>query len=143
MQQFAYRRTEEGIRKLSAVRQAAQLEREREAHVKGIEQQIAALQQQLGKANEPTLIKSEFRRIEERACRVFKVSPLALKSPRRNRRLAHARFFVAYWAFRRTVLSSTQIGRLLGGRDHTTILHGRDKYREWRAAMGRTLRDAR
>jgi len=143
MQLFAVSRTEQGIRKLAAVRRAAQLDREREAHVKGIEQQIADLQKELGKANEPTLIKSEFRRIEERACRIFRVSPLALKSPRRNRRLAHARFFIAYWAIRRTMLSSTQIGRLLGGRDHTTVLHGRDKYRELRAKMGRTLREAR
>ena len=37
-------------------------------------------------------------------------------------------------------LFGIQIGRWLGGRDHTTILHGKRAYVAKRAAQGRTLR---
>lgn len=133
MRAFAYRNTEAGIKRIQAAREA-----EREAL------RSARLQAHIDDViAETTVIKSEFRRIEERACRVFKVTTTGLKSARRHARLAMARQFVSYWAMRRTLLSSPQIGRLLGGRDHTTILHGRDAYRKKREAQGRFLRDAR
>jgi len=145
MQLFAVSRTEAGIRHRQAIlrgQEDARLQKAHDAKAEEIKCQIAELQKQLQR-HEPLLIKSEYRRVEERACRVFQVTPLALKSKRRHRRLAIARQFIMYWAMRRTLLSSSQIGRLLGGRDHTTALHGRHKYRELRASMGRTLREAR
>jgi chromosomal replication initiation ATPase DnaA len=47
-----------------------------------------------------------------------------LISPRRNQKLAYARHHAMYELDRRTSLSLPQIGKLLGGRDHTTVLHG-------------------
>lgn len=81
--------------------------------------------------------------IERRACRVFKVTSEALRGQRRSRHIVLARQFVMYWAARQTALSLPQIGRLMGGRDHTTILHGKNVYVEKRAFMGRILRPAR
>jgi chromosomal replication initiation ATPase DnaA len=45
-------------------------------------------------------------------------------SPRRCQTLALARQHAMWELDRRTSLSLPQIGKLLGGRDHTTVLHG-------------------
>jgi chromosomal replication initiator protein len=82
-------------------------------------------------------------RIKATACRVFKISPTQLISNRRDRHLVLARQFVMYWGYRLTPLSLPQIGRRIGGRDHTTILHGTRSYIEKRKAMGRHLRSVR
>ena len=84
-----------------------------------------------------------YREIERRACDLFGLLPSELRSNRRNREVVFARQFVMYWAARLTRLSLPQIGRLMGGRDHTTILHGKRVYTDKRAAMGRHLRVVR
>lgn len=83
---------------------------------------------------------TKYQRIERRACRVFRVSSIDLRCQRRTRRIVMARQFVCYWANRLTTHSAAQIGRFLGGRDHTTILHGKQAYVAKRARMGRSLR---
>lgn len=80
--------------------------------------------------------------IEERACRVFKVTRNELRSDRRNAHVVLARQFVMYWVCRLTELSLPQTGRFMG-RDHTTVLHGRKNYIKKRAEMGRNLRSVR
>lgn len=46
-----------------------------------------------------------------------------LKSPQRGRAIAHARF-LAYWAGRKSRHTMGAIGLAIGGRDHSTIMHG-------------------
>lgn len=82
-------------------------------------------------------------KIVHRFCRVFKVSLSELRSPRRDREVSMARQAIYYWAWRVTGLSSAQIGRRMGNRDHTTVLYGIKTYRRKRAAMGRNLRELR
>lgn len=57
-------------------------------------------------------------------CEIFSITPVQLFGQRRTRHLALAR--KALWALARetTALSLPQLGRLTGGRDHTTVLHG-------------------
>lgn len=62
------------------------------------------------------------------AMRAFGVTRNEIMSYRRSRRIVMARHFVIHWLFRRTPMSSTMIGRRIGGRDHTTALHARDKW---------------
>jgi len=50
-----------------------------------------------------------------------------LLSPRRTRNIAVARQVAMYLARDLTEMSLPQIGQALGGRDHTTIMHGCDK----------------
>lgn len=57
-------------------------------------------------------------------CRKHGVSPLELISRRRHRKLVLARHEAMWMARNQTSLSYPQIGERLGGRDHTTILHG-------------------
>lgn len=52
------------------------------------------------------------------------VSRGEIKSDRRNRRTAYPRFAASLMMRHERALSYTVIGRLLGGRDHSTILKG-------------------
>lgn len=63
------------------------------------------------------------RRIMRRACRLFGVSKDGLKSSSRVRELVLARMLYAYWMKRIAKSSFPEIGRALGGRDHTTALN--------------------
>lgn len=78
--------------------------------------------------------------VARRICKAFKISRLELESARRDQRIVLARQAVFYWCSRRTNKSLVVIGRHLGGRDHTTIRHGKIVYVDKRAAMGRKLR---
>jgi chromosomal replication initiation ATPase DnaA len=81
-----------------------------------------------------------YRAIERRACMVFGVTRADLHGNRRQRKIAFARQFVMYWCTRLCGLSLPQIGNLMGGKDHTTVLHGKRQYPVKRAAMGRHLK---
>lgn len=84
--------------------------------------------------------KPRFDQIAKRICRVFGVTVVDLRSPRRDIETVWARQAVYYWARRQTPLSLPQIGRLMGGRDHTTVMYGLAKYQQRRQEMGRYLR---
>ena len=139
----SYRNTESSIRRIKAAKDEERRLSETADRRCSLEVKIAELSRELADISEPVVIRSEYQRIEARACRVFRVKPLDLKSARRHKRIVMARFFIMYWAYRKTLLSSTQIGRLLGGKDHTSILHGKDQYPKRRAKMGRILPEAR
>ena len=61
------------------------------------------------------------------ASEITGVAPELFTAPRKDRRTARARQLVMYLASRHTDLSLNAIGEALGGRDHSTVLHGRDK----------------
>lgn len=87
--------------------------------------------------------KHTFAELERRACKLFKLSKRELYSSRRHRSVAFARQFLMYWASRLTGLSLPKIGRLMGNRDHTTVLWGKKIYPKKRSEMGRNLREVR
>jgi len=57
----------------------------------------------------------------------FSVSEADILSQRRNREIAQARQLAMYLIREQTQLSTTRIGDLFGGRDHTTVMHACDK----------------
>lgn len=69
-------------------------------------------------------------RILKAVCGHFEVTMADLCSPRRPQALSFARQAAMYLLRERTELSLSEIGGLLGGRDHTTILHGIRKIEE-------------
>lgn len=83
-----------------------------------------------------------FKKIVRRISKATGISELELLSHKRSRHIVFARQAIIYWACRRTKMSLADIGRRMG-RDHTTILYGKDQYVDRRAAMGRTLRKVR
>lgn len=69
--------------------------------------------------------KLPFKDILEAAKIAFQTEPLSqIFSESRKRPLARARQIIMFVARRETSLSLTVIGRLMGGLDHSTILHG-------------------
>ena len=66
-------------------------------------------------------------RIIDEASRYYKISTTELLGRRRTRSIALARQVVMYLLMYELEMSPTQIGRLLGGRDHATVIHGAGK----------------
>ena len=66
-------------------------------------------------------------RIYEEVARYYKVSVVDLMARNRTQRIAQARQVAMYLLIYELELSPTQVGRLLGGRDHATVIHGAGK----------------
>ncbi len=60
-------------------------------------------------------------------CNFYRIKPTQIKSPKRDASLVKARQVAMYLLRSELGLSFVEIGNLLGGRDHTTIMHGVDK----------------
>lgn len=60
-------------------------------------------------------------------CDYFGVSVEELRGKSREKRLAHARQVAMYFLRDAAQLPLTEIGHVLGGRDHTTVMHGYTK----------------
>ncbi len=60
----------------------------------------------------------------------YGVTTDAIKGPRRQREIVRPRQLVMYLACELTKMSYPQIGKKLGRRDHTTVMHGRNKIEE-------------
>ncbi len=54
----------------------------------------------------------------------YDIPPIDMVSDRRSREVARPRQVAMYLANRLTTQSTPAIGRYLGGRDHTTVMHG-------------------
>lgn len=60
-------------------------------------------------------------------CEHFSTKPETVRSKKRSRDIVLPRQIIAYFLRDLTQLSLQNIGEMLGGRDHTTILHGLEK----------------
>lgn len=69
-----------------------------------------------------------WRAIVTDVCLKHGLTYIELCSARRKREIVAARMEAAYRLSKETTLSTTQIGRKLGGRDHTTIIHAIRRY---------------
>lgn len=64
--------------------------------------------------------------------KLWEVPAGSVKSARRSKEICLPRFAVIYAARRMTTRSYPEIGRMIGGRDHSTIIHGHDRAQELR-----------
>ena len=60
-------------------------------------------------------------------CSFYNIKPTLIKGPKRNASLVKARQITMYVLKKELSLSFAEIGNILGGRDHTTIMHGVQK----------------
>lgn len=63
-------------------------------------------------------------------CGYFNISSKDLMGPKRQKGLVLPRHFAMYILSEEMGMTVEKIGQILGGRDHTTVMHGRDKMRE-------------
>lgn len=155
MYAVSYSRTEAGIRARNAgVIQQDKLRRQRElyeakvateAALRIVKQETEARQEEIRTALRDAGVpyRHTYREVERRACKLFRVTKSEIQSRRRHKEIVFARQFIAYWVCRLTDCSLPMIGRLMGGKDHTTILSGKRAYVRKRSEMGRRLREAR
>lgn len=59
-----------------------------------------------------------------RTCDIYRVKPTQLRGPKRDASLVKPRQIIMYLLKKELGLSLVEIGNFLGGRDHTTIMHG-------------------
>lgn len=60
-------------------------------------------------------------------CEFYQIKPTQLKGTKRDAKLVRARQACMYVLKKESGLTFSEIGNLLGGRDHTTIMHGVEK----------------
>mgnify|MGYP001606026429 FL=1 len=60
-------------------------------------------------------------------CGFYNIKPTQIKSPKRSAYLVRARQIAMYLLKKELGLSLVEIGNILGGRDHTTVMHGLGK----------------
>lgn len=65
--------------------------------------------------------------IVKSACFFYGIKPTQLKGPKREASLVKARQITMFLLKKRLGLSLVEIGNILGGRDHTTVMHGLEK----------------
>ncbi|MCI0848848.1 MAG: chromosomal replication initiator protein DnaA, partial [Chloroflexi bacterium] len=66
-------------------------------------------------------------RIFEQVALFYALSVRDLMAKNRTKKVALARQVAMYLLIYELALSPTQVGRLLGGRDHSTVIHGAGK----------------
>ena len=63
-------------------------------------------------------------------CNYFNITMKELTGPKRQKGLVLPRHFTMYILSEELGMTVEKIGQVLGGRDHTTVMHGRDKIKE-------------
>ncbi len=79
--------------------------------------------------------------IQQAACEYFGLQRREILSISRERRIARPRQIIMYLAREMTIRSYPEIGKSLGGLDHTTVIHGVDNIRRLIADMPETAAD--
>ena len=68
--------------------------------------------------------------ISDAVCKVTKIQPEQLGQKHRHRHISEARKMYCYFAKQKMSLSLTEIGDSIGGRDHTTVIHNIEKFKD-------------
>lgn len=87
------------------------------------------VRQLLGKP-EPHLQKMDYKKVISQINHYFNIKMAEITGPRRNKELVIPRQLAMYLLYEECKIPLQRIGQLLGGRDHTTILHGVEKMRQ-------------
>lgn len=65
--------------------------------------------------------------IVDKICRYYNIKTTQIKGPKRDAHLVKARHIAMYFLKKELGMTFVEIGNALGGRDHTTIMHGIEK----------------
>jgi chromosomal replication initiator protein len=81
-------------------------------------------------APQPTTTRSDYKKIISSVNQYFNIKMIDLTGPARKKELVFPRQLVMYLLYEDCQLPYERIGDILGGRDHTTIMHGVDKIKQ-------------
>lgn len=95
-----------------------------EAQVRGLEITPSLVLKVLGKSGEKDKSQPHPDDIIENICDFYDIKSTQIKGQKRDARLVKARHIAMYLLKKELSLSLVEIGNFLGGRDHTTIMHG-------------------
>mgnify|MGYP001562053514 FL=1 len=104
-----------------------------QAQVDNLREQLDAAKAEIERLS-PKIFQHPVHRIIELVSVNEHISKTEIVSQRRDKHACHARHIACYLAATTTTYSLPQIGCQFGGRDHTTVLHGRDKIKKMRAS---------
>lgn len=65
--------------------------------------------------------------VVESICLFYHIKPTQLKGPKRDAALVKARQITMYLLYKEVKMTLVEVGNILGGRDHTTVMHGVEK----------------
>ena len=80
--------------------------------------------------NNQRVNKFDQKKIFSTICGYFDISTKELTGPKRQKELVLPRHIVMYLLCEELRMTVERVGQVLGGRDHTTIMHGRDRIKE-------------
>ncbi len=80
--------------------------------------------------NKTTITKIDYKKVLSVICSYFDLSLKDLIGPKRQKELVLPRHLLMYILTEDLNLTVEKIGQILGGRDHTTVMHGRDRIKE-------------
>lgn len=75
-------------------------------------------------------ITTDYKQVLSTVCSFFNISLKDLIGPKRQKELVLPRHIAMYLLSEELKLTVEKIGQVLGGRDHTTVMHGRDKMKK-------------
>ena len=84
----------------------------------------------LGKKNEDSIATLTPKQVIVKVCEYFKIKQTDLIGPKRVKGLVLPRHLAMHILSEQLRLTVEKIGEILGGRDHTTVMHGRDKIKK-------------
>lgn len=97
-----------------------------EASTKGVEITIDLVDEALNNHQEEKRLFHPDEVIKN-VCAFYNIKPTQIKSPKRSAYLVKARQIAMYLLKKELDLTLVEIGNVLGGRDHTTVIHGLEK----------------
>lgn len=97
---------------------------------KGLEPTMDNIKKLLGHKEDEQLKTLSPRTVINKVCEYFMIKYADLIGPKRVKELVLPRHLVMHILSEQLNLTVEKIGEIIGGRDHTTVMHGRDKIRK-------------
>lgn len=92
---------------------------------KEISEELATAALKAGEKTQRSVLHAD--NVIESVCAFYNIKPTQLKGPKRDASLVKARQVAMFLLKKELRLTLVEIGNILGGRDHTTVMHGVEK----------------
>lgn len=98
--------------------------------INNLEPTVENIKQILGKKSDEQLKNFSPKQVVTKVCEYFNIEQPDLIGPKRIKELVLPRHLVMHILSEQLGLTVEKVGEVLGGRDHTTVMHGRDKIKK-------------